>query len=124
MGAVLWYSRPRLDGGQAVGSEGVDGGAHRLVVAAELLSNQPRRLPTTAGEQDLAAAYGKAGRRAQPSFESVALLQRDVADKERFSHAGKDTLFPKLLLAIALASVGDQLLNPRLVLAKVVGRVA
>jgi hypothetical protein len=70
-----------------VGIEGVNGVAHGLVVAPEVLGDQPGMPPTPTGEQDLAAPPGKADGRSSPHFERLSLAGGQGADKQWFSQA-------------------------------------
>jgi hypothetical protein len=61
--------------------QGMNDIAHGLISAAEAASNHGRRLALGTGEQDLAPAYGKGGRRPETGLQGGSLVRRERAYK-------------------------------------------
>jgi hypothetical protein len=66
--------------------EGMDGIAHRLVVAAEGVGNPPGALVPGGSKEDLAATQGKGIGGAQPRRQCVAFAVRQRADEDWCTH--------------------------------------
>ena len=73
--------REGLEHGEAAMMKGMNDIAHRLIGAAEAASNRGRRLALGTGEQDLAPAYGKGGRRPETGLQGGPLVRRERAYK-------------------------------------------
>jgi hypothetical protein len=59
----------------------MNGVAHGLVGAAQVAGNRGGRLPLGTGEEYLAAAYGKSGRRPEIGLQGCPLVRRERAHK-------------------------------------------
>jgi len=82
-----------LEDGQAGRVELVDDIAHRLVVAAELASDDRSAFATRRGQQNLAATQDKGIGRTQPSLDLVLLVGSERSGKNGGSHARYYTTF-------------------------------
>jgi hypothetical protein len=94
-----------LEDGQARRIELVNDIAHRLVVAAELASDDGSAFATSRGEQNLAATQDKRIGRTQTSLDLVLLVWGEGSGKNRGSHAQKYTTFAITFGGTALALV-------------------
>ena len=79
--------------------------AHGLIGAAEAASNRRRRLALGTGEQDLAAADGKGGRRPATGLQGCPLVRRERAYKERCLHTQEYTTCQKASIGTALGTI-------------------
>jgi len=61
--------------------KGMNGIAHRLIGAAQIVYKRGGRLALGTGEEDLAAAYGKGGRGPETGLQGCPLVRRERAYK-------------------------------------------
>jgi hypothetical protein len=73
--------REGLEHSEPAMMEGMKDIAHGLIGAAEAASNRGRRLALGTGEEDLAAAYCKGGRRPETGLKRSPLVRRERAHK-------------------------------------------